>query len=95
VHEQLTKTLKELDVKEENLLDLVEAGGAVAAKVRARLVAIGEERNRLKNELASQGPLLGTGAERIRASLDLLDDTQELCRQTWRNHSMTSCTHSA
>src|SRR5215207_10107405 len=32
VHENNTKRLAELDIKEENLLDLVEAGGAVATK---------------------------------------------------------------
>jgi site-specific DNA recombinase len=82
VHEHLTKTLTELDAKEENLLDLVEAGGAIAAKVRARLVAIGEERTRVKSELAAQGPLLEAGAALITAALDLLDHPQELYRQT-------------
>jgi site-specific DNA recombinase len=82
VHEHLTKTLSDLDAKEENLLDLVEAGGTVAAKVRARLVAIGEERGRLKSELEAQGALLEAGAALIRAALDLLDDPQELYRQT-------------
>jgi hypothetical protein len=33
VHDQLTKRLKELDVKEDNLLDLVDGGGEIAAKV--------------------------------------------------------------
>jgi site-specific DNA recombinase len=82
VHEHLTKALKELDAKEENLLDLVEAGGQVAAKVRARLVAIGEERDRVKNQLSVQGPLLEAGAAVIGAALDLLDNPQELYRQT-------------
>jgi len=54
----------------------------VAAKVRARLVAIGEERVRVKAELAEQKPQLEAGAALIRAALDLLDDPQELYRQT-------------
>ena len=82
LHEHLTKRLKELDAKEENLLDLVENGGAIAAKVRARLVAIGEERTRVKSELAAQGPVLEAGAALITAALDLLDNPQELYRQT-------------
>jgi site-specific DNA recombinase len=82
VHEHLTKRLTELDAKEDNLLDLVEAGSAVAAKVRDRLMAIVEERERVKSELASQGPLLEAGAALITAALDLLDDPQELYRQT-------------
>jgi site-specific DNA recombinase len=82
VHEHLTKRLTELDTKEENLLDLVEDGGAIAAKVRTRLVAIGDERKRVKAELAAQGPLLEAGAALITAALDLLDDPQELYRQT-------------
>jgi hypothetical protein len=82
VHEHLTKRLTELEAKEENLLDLLEDGGAVAAKVRTRLMAIGEERERVKSELADQGPLLEVGAALIRAALDLLDDPQGLYRQT-------------
>jgi hypothetical protein len=69
VHEHLTKRINELDVAENNLLDLVEAGGAVAAKVRDRLMAIGEERGRVKSELAEQGPLLEAGAAVIEAAL--------------------------
>ena len=82
VHEHLTKRLTELDAKEDNLLDLVEAGSAVATKVRDRLMAIVEERDRVKNELAAQGPLLEAGAAVIEAALALLDNPQELYRQT-------------
>jgi site-specific DNA recombinase len=82
VHDHLTKRLTELNAKEDNLLDLVEAGSAVAAKVRDRLMAIVEERARVKSELAAQGPLLEVGAAVIEAALDLLDDPQELYRQT-------------
>ena len=82
VHEHLTKRLTELDTKEENLLDLVEDGGAIAAKVRTRLVAIADERAKVKGELAAQKPLLEAGAALITAALDLLDNPQELYRQT-------------
>ena len=71
-----------MDAKEENLLDLVEDGGTIAAKVRARLVAIVEERARVKGELGAQGPRLEAGAALITAALDLLDNPQELYRQT-------------
>jgi site-specific DNA recombinase len=37
LHETLTKSRSDLDAKEENLLDLAEAGGIAAAKVRTRL----------------------------------------------------------
>jgi len=57
VHEHLTKRLAELEVKEDHLLDLLADGGAVAAKVRTRLLAIAEEWERVY-ELAEQGPLL-------------------------------------
>lgn len=50
--------------------------------MRARLVAIGEERVRVKAELAEQRPQLEAGAALIRVALDLLDDLQELYRQT-------------
>jgi site-specific DNA recombinase len=82
VHEQLTKRLTELDIKEDNLLDLVEAGDSVPTKVRTRLSAIAEERERVKRELANQGQSLEAGAAVIRAALDLLEDPQELYRQT-------------
>jgi hypothetical protein len=45
-------------------------------------VAIGEERARVKAELEAQGPLLEAGAALITAALDLLDNPQELYRQT-------------
>jgi hypothetical protein len=70
VHEHLTKRLTELDIKEDNLLDLVEAGGAAAAKVRIRLMANVEERARARSELETQGPLLEAGAAVIMAALD-------------------------
>jgi hypothetical protein len=56
----------------------VEDGGALAAMVRTRLMAIVHERARVKSELAAQGPLLEAGAAVIEAALDLLDDPQEL-----------------
>jgi site-specific DNA recombinase len=78
----LTKRLTELESKENNLLDLAADGGLVAAKVRDRLMTIAEERERVKSELAEQGPRLEAGAALIEAALDLLDDPQELYRQT-------------
>ena len=45
LHEHLTKLLRDLDAKEDNLLDLAETGGIAVAKVRARLAAISEERS--------------------------------------------------
>lgn len=50
--------------------------------MRSRLLAIGDERARVKSELAAQWPLFGTGAAVITAALDLLDNPQELYRQT-------------
>jgi site-specific DNA recombinase len=44
--------------------------------------AIVEERERVKSELAEHGPLLEAGAAVIEAALDLLNDPQELYRQT-------------
>jgi hypothetical protein len=81
-HKHLTKRLTELNVREDNLVELVEAGGSVASKVRMRLQAIDEERKRVRSELDAQGPLLEAGAAQIRAALDLLDSPQELYRQT-------------
>ncbi len=82
LHKHLTKTLRDLAVKEENLLNIAEGGGLAAAKVRTRLEAIEEERVRVRAELDAQRPRLEAGAEIVRAALDLLDDPQELYRQT-------------
>ena len=82
LHDQLTRLLADLDAKEENLLDLVEAGGAVAAKVRTRLAVINQERDHVREALQDHRPRLEAGAALIRAALDLLDDPQELYRQT-------------
>jgi hypothetical protein len=86
----LTKRLTELETKEENLLDLVEDGGTNASKVRGRLVAIGEERARVKAELEAQGPLLEAGAALITAALDLLDNPQELKPANHRSGETTA-----
>jgi site-specific DNA recombinase len=82
MHDHLTATLAALDRKEENLLDLVAEGGTVGSKVRARLAAIGEERARALAELAEIRPALDAGAAVVRSALDLLEDPQELYRQT-------------
>lgn len=81
LHEHLTKTLRDLDAKEENLLDLVENGEIVAAKVRSRLTAISQERMQVQTELAAERPQIQVGGALIRAALDLLEDPQELYRQ--------------
>ena len=93
VHEHLTKRLTELDTKENNLLDLVESGNAVAAKVRDRLMAIVEERARVKTELAAQRPLLEAGAAVIEAALDLLDTRRSYTAKlaTQYGDSSTKC----
>lgn len=75
-------SLAALERHEENLLDLVADGGLVAAKVRDRLAKIAEERARVQAELAQQRPALDAGADLVRAALDLLEDPQELYRQT-------------
>ena len=78
LHAQLTTRLRELDTKEENLLDLLEGGDTAAAKVRSRLRAIEEERVRLREQLADMQPQLQAGADLLRAALALLDDPQTL-----------------
>ena len=57
VHEHLTKTTGRAGGQRGHLLDLLADGGAVAAKMRPRLLAISEERERVKYELAEQEPL--------------------------------------
>jgi site-specific DNA recombinase len=82
LRDHFIKRLRDLDAKEDNLLDLAEGGGIAAAKVRSRLEAIADERAKTQAELAAEGPRLETGAATIRTALDLLDDPQELYRQT-------------
>jgi hypothetical protein len=53
-----------------------------AAKVRARLEAIAEERAKAGADPSAEGPRLEAGAAIVRAALDLLDDPQELYQQT-------------
>jgi hypothetical protein len=82
MRQQLERSLRALDSKEENLLDLVAEGGTTGLKVRARIAEITQERDRVQEELSELGPRLASGADLIDAALDLLDDPQALYRQT-------------
>lgn len=75
------KMLTTLDVKEENLLDLVESGAA-AGKVRERLQAIEDERTRIRAELTADRPRLDAGAALLSAAIEALTDPHGLYLDT-------------
>jgi len=78
---QRTSALQALDTKEENLLDLAADPAVPKDKIRQRLRAIAEERERLTEELASSETSLAAGAAVLRSALGLLDDLEEMYRQ--------------
>jgi site-specific DNA recombinase len=82
---QVKATLAKLDRKEENLLDLAEAGTLPSSKVRERLQRIKEERQAAQGQLSSVDQELTASAELYEAALDLLENPQELYRQAGAN----------
>jgi len=78
----LTAALAALDRQEENLLDFIANGDMPSGKVRGRLAQIAEERARVQAELAETKPSFDSGVTIVRSALDLLDNPQELYRQT-------------
>jgi site-specific DNA recombinase len=82
LHAQLKKLLRELEAREENLLDLAEGGGIVASKVRQRIAAIAEQTEHVEEQLRIHGPQFEAGGALIRAALDLMEDPQGLYDRT-------------
>lgn len=78
LRKQARQELARLDVQEENLLDLAADGGLDTAKIRRRLRNIQDQRTKLEADLAADDQDLKTGAQRLQAALDLLDDPHEL-----------------
>ncbi|KPI28063.1 Resolvase domain-containing protein [Actinobacteria bacterium OK074] len=78
---QLTKQLRALDTKENNLIDLAADGSLPQGKIKARLQEITKQRDRLTTRLHDVDESLATGAEIIEACLQLLQDPQALYRR--------------
>ena len=79
--DQLRHQLIALERKEENLLDLAEAGNLPSVRIRRRLNRIHEQRAVLEAQLESAGLSLTFGVQIFEAALSLLDDPQEMYRQ--------------
>jgi site-specific DNA recombinase len=79
--QQRTAALNALEDRKENLLDMAADPAVPKEKLRQRLRAIGEEREKLTEELARSETGLATGAAVVRAALELLDDPAEMYRQ--------------
>ncbi len=80
LHAQLTRQLKELDVKEERLLDLAADGTLPQAKIRARLHQLRVERTRIEDGRTHTGEELAVGGQVLLQALDLVADPQTLYR---------------
>ena len=78
---QLTKQLRALDTKENNLIDLAADGSLPQGKIKARLREITQQRDRLTTRLHDVDESLSTGADIIEACLQLLQDPQALYRR--------------
>jgi site-specific DNA recombinase len=78
---QAQRELAKLDVQEENLLDLAADGSVSSGKIRTRLRAIEDRRERLQADLADVSTRLIEGAQVLEAVLDLLDDPEQLYRK--------------
>jgi len=78
LHAALTRKLRDLDAKEERLLDLAADGNLPQAKIRARLHRITVERQQTDAGLARTGEELAIGAEVLTSALRLVDNPYQL-----------------
>jgi site-specific DNA recombinase len=81
LHKQISSQLRELDTKEENLIDLAADGTLPQTKVKAKLRDIQRERRRLTERLNTASADLTDSARLIHAALKLLEAPDELYRR--------------
>ena len=81
LHKQISSQLRELDTKEENLIDLAADGTLPQTKVKTKLRDIERERQRLTQRLDTASADLTDSARLIQAALKLLETTEELYRR--------------
>ncbi|NQE67353.1 hypothetical protein NG2371_01805 [Nocardia gamkensis] len=89
MHASLTTRLKELDAKEERLLDLAADGTLPQAKIKARLRTIHTDRAKVQVSLTATSAELAVGVDVLKRGLDLLIDPAQLYRartDTVRRH---------
>ena len=80
MHASLTRRLKDLDVKEERLLDLAADGELPQAKIKARLRRIQGERISAEGGLTNTAAELAIGVEIMTSALDLIANPHVLYR---------------
>ncbi len=80
MHANLKKRLKEIDKQENRLLDLAADGAMPQAKIRAKLLDLAAERERVETGLSATSRELGTGATALRHALHLVADPHSLYR---------------
>lgn len=94
MHAQLNRRLKELDVKEERLLDLATEGELPQAKIKARLRKIEIDRESARSRMVGTTAELATGVEVVKTALELAanpyslyqradDDTRRFMNETF------------
>jgi site-specific DNA recombinase len=76
LHAALSRKLKELEAKEDRLLDLLADDALPTTKVRAKLRTIQSERNAAEASLASTGAVLAVGAGVLIEALELMSDPE-------------------
>lgn len=74
----LNAELARLSSAEERLIDLAAEGALPVAKVRSRLTTLQQDRDRVRQQLASVEQDLAEGADALTAALRLLDKPQQL-----------------
>ena len=79
---QLSERLSALAVQEENLLDLAADGSLPQDKIRQRLHALSDERERVSVSLTQASGGLTAGAVVLRLALDVVPDLSVLYRQS-------------
>lgn len=81
LRQQLENQLRQLAVKEENLIDLAADGELPTARIKVKLHELARARTKLTAQLDAVELDLSGGLEYINARLDLLTDPQELYRR--------------
>ncbi len=80
MHSAMTKKLKDLDAKEERLLDLAADGTLPQTKIKDRLRKINADRAAVEASLTATNAELSVGVEILKRGLDLLADPWTLYR---------------
>ena len=78
LRKNLEDQLVSLETKEENLLDFAADGTLPQSKIRVRLTDIGQQRQKLRDELATVVDDLSGGAEFLQTNLRLLENPHAL-----------------